>query len=86
MSEVAGRMSIQAAATHLEKTNGGLGILMAGVPGVAPAKVVILGAGVVGRNALQMAVGMGADVCIFDRNIDCLRQIDMLYGNRVRTF
>jgi len=56
------------------------------VPGVAPAKVVILGAGVVGRNALQMAVGMGADVCIFDRNIDCLRQIDMLYGNRVRTF
>jgi len=86
MSEVAGRMSIQAAATHLEKTNGGLGILMAGVPGVAPAKVVILGAGVVGRNALQMAVGMGADVCIFDRNIDCLRQIDILYGNRVRTF
>lgn len=85
MSEVAGRMSIQAAATHLEKTNGGLGILMAGVPGVAPAKVVILGAGVVGRNALQMAVGMGADVCIFDRNIDCLRQIDILYGNRVRT-
>ena len=86
MSEVAGRMSIQAAATHLEKTHGGLGILMAGVPGVAPAKVVILGAGVVGRNALQMAVGMGADVCIFDRNIDCLRQIDILYGNRVRTF
>lgn len=86
MSEVAGRMSIQAAASHLEKTNGGLGILMAGVPGVAPAKVVILGAGVVGRNALQMAVGMGADVCIFDRNIDCLRQIDILYGNRVRTF
>ena len=86
MSEVAGRMSIQAAATHLEKSHGGLGILMAGVPGVAPAKVVILGAGVVGRNALQMAVGMGADVCIFDRNIDCLRQIDMLYGNRVRTF
>jgi alanine dehydrogenase len=86
MSEVAGRMSIQAAAIHLEKTSGGLGILMAGVPGVAPAKVVILGAGVVGRNALQMAVGMGAEVCIFDRNIDCLRQIDMLYGNRVRTF
>jgi alanine dehydrogenase len=86
MSEVAGRMSIQAAATHLEKTHGGLGILMAGIPGVAPAKVVILGAGVVGRNALQMAVGMGADVCIFDRDIDRLRQIDILYGNRVRTF
>ena len=86
MSEVAGRMSIQAAASHLEKTHGGLGVLMAGVPGVSPAKIVILGGGVVGRNALQMAVGMGADVCIFDRDIDRLRQIDMLYGNRVRTF
>ncbi len=86
MSEVAGRMSIQAAATHLEKTHGGLGVLMAGVPGVAPAKVVILGGGVVGRNALQMAVGMGADVCIFDRDIERLRQIDALYGNRVQTF
>ena len=86
MSEVAGRMSIQAAASHLEKTNGGLGVLMAGVPGVSPAKIVILGGGVVGRNALQMAVGMGADVCIFDRDIDRLRQIDLFYGNRVRTF
>jgi alanine dehydrogenase len=86
MSEVAGRMSIQAAASHLEKTHGGLGVLMAGVPGVSPAKIVILGAGVVGRNALQMAVGMGADVCIFDRDIERLRQIDLLYGNRVRTF
>ncbi|MCW1966350.1 alanine dehydrogenase [Polynucleobacter sp.] len=86
MSEVAGRMSIQAAATHLEKSNGGLGVLMAGVPGVSPAKVVILGGGVVGRNALQLAVGMGADVCIFDRDIDRLRQIDLTYGNRVRTF
>jgi alanine dehydrogenase len=86
MSEVAGRMSIQAAATHLEKTHGGLGVLMAGVPGVSPAKVVILGAGVVGRNALQIAVGMGADICIFDRDIDRLRQIDQFYGNRVRTF
>ncbi|QKM64458.1 alanine dehydrogenase [Polynucleobacter tropicus] len=86
MSEVAGRMSIQAAATHLEKTHGGIGVLMAGVPGVSPAKVVILGAGVVGRNALQIAVGMGADVCVFDRDIDRLRQIDLSYGNRVRTF
>ena len=86
MSEVAGRMSIQAAATHLEKTHGGIGVLMAGVPGVSPAKVVILGAGVVGRNALQIAVGMGADVCVFDRDIDRLRQIDLFYGNRVRTF
>jgi alanine dehydrogenase len=86
MSEVAGRMSIQAAATHLEKTHGGIGVLMAGVPGVSPAKVAILGAGVVGRNALQIAVGMGADVCVFDRDIDRLRQIDLFYGNRVRTF
>jgi alanine dehydrogenase len=59
---------------------------MAGVPGVSPAKIVILGGGVVGRNALQIAVGMGADVCIFDRDIDRLRQIDLFYGNRVRTF
>jgi alanine dehydrogenase len=79
-------MSIQAAASHLEKTHGGLGVLMAGVPGVSPAKVVILGAGVVGRNALQMAMGMGADVCIFDKDIERLRQIDTLYGNRVQTF
>ena len=86
MSEVAGRMSIQAAATHLEKSHGGIGVLMAGVPGVSPAKVVILGAGVVGRNALQIAVGMGADVCVFDCDIDRLRQIDLFYGNRVRTF
>jgi alanine dehydrogenase len=86
MSEVAGRMSIHAAASHLEKSHGGLGVLMAGVPGVSPAKVVILGGGVVGRNALQIAVGMGADICIFDKDIDRLRQIDALYGNRVRTF
>jgi alanine dehydrogenase len=86
MSEVAGRMAIQAAASHLEKTHGGLGVLMAGVPGVAPAKVVILGGGVVGRNALQIAVGMGAEVSLFDRDIERLRQIDTLYGNRVRTF
>ena len=85
MSEVAGRMSIQAAAHHLENTHGGPGILMAGVPGVAPAKVVILGAGVVGRNALQMAVGLGADVTIFDCDIERLRSIDIIYGNRVKS-
>ena len=78
MSEVAGRMSIQAAAHHLEKTHGGPGILIAGVPGVAPAKVVILGAGVVGRNALQMAVGIGADVTIFDCDIERLRALDVI--------
>lgn len=85
MSEVAGRMSIQAAATHLEKTNGGSGVLMAGVPGVSPAKVTIIGGGVVGRNALQMAVGMGADVTIFDKNLDCLKRLDALYGGKIKT-
>ena len=86
MSEVAGRMSIQAAAAQMEKSHGGPGILLAGIPGVAAAKVVILGAGVVGRNALQMAVGIGADVCIIDKDLDRLRQIDAAYGNRVRTY
>jgi alanine dehydrogenase len=86
MSEVAGRMSIQAAASQMEKTHGGPGILLAGIPGVAAAKVVILGAGVVGRNALQMAVGIGADVCVIDKDLDRLRQIDAAYGNRVRTY
>jgi len=62
-----------------------LGVLMAGVPGVAAAKVVILGAGVVGRNALQMAVGLGANVSIFDRDLERLRQIDAIFGNRVKT-
>jgi alanine dehydrogenase len=85
MSEVAGRMSIQAAATHLERSRGGSGILMGGIPGVSPAKVLILGAGVVGRNALQIALGMGAQVSIMDRDLERLRQIDALYGNRVRT-
>lgn len=85
MSEVAGRMSMQAAAHHLEKTQGGKGLLIAGVPGVYSAKVVILGAGVVGSSALQMAVGLGADVTIIDKNIDRLRELDGLYGNRIRT-
>ena len=85
MSEVAGRMSIQAAAHHLEKSHGGRGLLMAGVPGVAAANVVILGAGVVGQSALKMAVGMGAHVTILDKNLDRLREIDDLYGNRVHT-
>ena len=85
MSEVAGRMSIQAGAAHLEKSKGGSGLLLGGIPGVAAAKVLILGAGVVGRHALQIAVGMGAHVSIMDRDLDRLRQIDALYGNRVQT-
>lgn len=85
MSEVAGRMSIQAAAAHLEKSKGGMGLLLGGVAGVPAAHVVILGAGVVGTNALQMAVGMGARVTVIDKNIDRLRHLDLIYGNRIQT-
>ncbi|HZX29029.1 MAG TPA: alanine dehydrogenase [Telluria sp.] len=85
MSEVAGRMSIQAGAAHLEKSKGGMGILLGGVPGVAPGHVVIIGAGVVGTNALQMAVGTGARVTVLDKSIDRLRQLDLVYGNRITT-
>ena len=85
MSEVAGRMSVQAGAAHLEKSKGGMGVLLGGVPGVSPAHVVVLGAGVVGTNALQMAVGMGARVTVLDRNIDRLRQLDLVFGNRIAT-
>jgi alanine dehydrogenase len=85
MSEVAGRMSIQAGAHCLEKAQGGRGVLLGGVPGVAPAKVAIIGGGVVGQNALAMAVGLGAQVTVLDRNMDVLRQLDHLYGNRVST-
>ena len=85
MSEVAGRMSIQAGAAHLEKSKGGMGLLLGGVPGVPPAHVLILGAGVVGTNALQMAVGLGARVSVFDRNVDRLRHLDLVFGNRIET-
>ena len=80
MSEVAGRMSVQAGAHCLEKSQGGRGVLLAGVPGVAPAKVVILGGGVVGSNAAQMAIGMGAQVVILDNNVDTLRRLDQQFG------
>lgn len=76
MSEVAGRMSIQAGAQTLEKSHGGSGLLLSGVPGVMPAKALILGGGVVGSNAARMAVGMRADVTILDKNIDTLRRLD----------
>ena len=85
MSEVAGRMAIQAGAAHLEKSKGGMGLLLGGVPGVAPGHVVIIGAGVVGTNALQMAVGTGARVTVLDKNVDRLRQLDLVYGNRIST-
>ncbi|OAN18380.1 alanine dehydrogenase [Photobacterium jeanii] len=84
MSEVAGRMSIQAGAQTLENSNGGRGLLLSGVPGVAPANVVILGGGVVGSNAARMAVGMRADVTILDRNIDTLRALDSEFQGRAK--
>ena len=85
MSEVAGRMGVQAGAYCLEKAHGGMGVLLGGVAGVAPAKIVILGAGVVGSNAAQIAVGTGALVVVIDRSIDALRRIDRLLGARAMT-
>ncbi len=85
MSEVAGRMAAQVGAAYLQKPNGGRGVLMGGVPGVLPAKVVVLGAGVVGINAAYIACGMGAEVTVVDINLDRLRYIDELWGNRMRT-
>jgi alanine dehydrogenase len=84
MSEVAGRMSIQAGAMALEKSMGGRGMLLGGVPGVEPAKVVIIGGGMVGTNAAQMAVGLGADVVILDRSIDALRRLNAQFDNKVK--
>jgi len=85
MSEVAGRMSIQVGATALQKANGGFGVLLGGVPGVAPARVVILGGGVAGTNAAQMAVGLGAQVTIVDRSLRRLRELDAQFGNTIAT-
>ncbi|KAF0209176.1 MAG: alanine dehydrogenase [Actinomycetota bacterium] len=85
MSEVAGRMAAQVGATYLQKPFGGRGVLMGGVPGTYPAKVVVLGGGVVGTNAAYVAMGMGADVSIMDINLDRLRYLDEIWGNRIRT-
>ena len=85
MSEVAGRLSIQAGAHCLEKAQGGSGMLLGGVPGVLPAKVMVIGGGVVGLNATQMAAGLGARVMVFDRNVDVLRRLDALFESRIET-
>jgi len=85
MNEIAGRLSIQEGAKYLEKPFGGKGVLLGGVPGVKNAKVIILGAGIVGANACKMAVGFGADVTVMDLNLDKLRALDALYGNRIHT-
>ena len=85
MSEVAGRMAVQAGATSLEVSHGGSGILLGGVPGVAAAKVVILGGGVVGTNALRVAIGMGANVYVVDKSLERLKQLDFAYGSNITT-
>jgi alanine dehydrogenase len=85
MSEVAGRMSVQAGAYFLEKAHGGHGVLLGGVPGVDPAKVVVLGGGVVGTHAVHIALGMGADVWVIDRNVDVLRRLWSHFGRPLNT-
>jgi len=85
MSEVAGRLAIQAGATALQRANGGRGVLLGGVPGVSPGKVVIIGGGVVGLNAAKMAAGLGAEVTILDRSIPRLRELDDIFNGRVLT-
>lgn len=85
MSEVAGRLSIQAGAHSLEKAQGGSGVLLGGVPGVLPANVTVIGGGVVGVNAARMAMGMGANVTILDRSLTRLKQLDELFGDRLNT-
>jgi alanine dehydrogenase len=85
MSEVAGRMSVQVGAQYLEKPNGGRGILLGGVPGVAPANVVILGGGIVGVNAAKVALGLGGHVVVIDRNLNRLRQLDDIFNGQVVT-
>jgi alanine dehydrogenase len=85
MSEVAGRMSVQVGAHYLEKEQGGRGVLLGGVPGVGPAKVAILGGGVAGVNAAQMAVGMRADVTIYDINMERLAELDMFFSSQIKT-
>lgn len=85
MSEIAGRMSVQIGAQFLEKPHGGCGILLGGVPGVEPGKVAIVGGGIVGTNAAKMAIGLGAQVTILEKNIDRLRYLDDLFGGRAKT-
>ena len=85
MSEVAGRMSVQVGAHYLEKEQGGRGVLLGGVPGVAPARVAILGGGISGVNAAQMAVGMRADVTIYDINMRRLAELDMFFSSQIKT-
>lgn len=85
MSEIAGRLAIQVSATHLQVHNGGKGILLGGVPGVLPASVAVIGGGVVGTESARMAIGLGAEVTVIDRDLNRLRELDALYGPSLRT-
>jgi alanine dehydrogenase len=85
MSEVAGRMAVQVGAHYLQKPEGGRGVLMGGVPGVLPAKTVIIGGGVVGINSIKMAVGLGANVTVLDKNLERLRYLDDIFGAQIKT-
>jgi alanine dehydrogenase len=85
MSEVAGRLATQVGATALQRPNGGRGVLLGGVPGVSPGRVVVIGGGVSGLNAAVIAIGMGADVTVIDRSINRLAYIDTVYGGRIKT-
>ncbi|MBI1174972.1 MAG: alanine dehydrogenase [Sideroxydans sp.] len=85
MSQVAGRLSVQMGAWALTMANGGSGVLLSGVPGVAPARVTILGGGMVGTNAAQIALGMGADVTLLERNHDTMRRLEEVFGARLKT-
>lgn len=85
MSEIAGRISIQAGATHMQLNNGGKGLLLGGVPGVLPANVAIIGGGVLGTEACRMAIGLGANVTVIDRDLNRLRELSALYGNSLKT-
>ena len=85
MSEVAGRLSIQAGAYYLEKPHGGIGVLLGGVPGVAPGKVVVIGGGVVGTHAIRMAIGKEAQVTVLDKSLARLKELDLQFGSRLNT-
>jgi alanine dehydrogenase len=85
MSEVAGRLAIQVGGTALQLNNGGKGVLLGGIPGVKPGRVVVIGAGVVGTEAMRVAVGVGAEVTVLDKNLNRLRELDEIYGSRIKT-
>jgi alanine dehydrogenase len=85
MSQVAGKLSSQAAATALQVSNGGSGLLMGGVPGISPAKLVVIGGGVVGENAIETALGLGAKVTVLDRNTNILTRLSHRFGGALET-